>query len=942
MATVTPSINTTSAAGSIITTPSSGDTHHGENKEAITLLWYDPNIDLRSDTAVTKQRLLDINHYTVFHKDLETCIIFIQSIQHEKVFLEAKKQMLDICRNYYRGNLRQLTTIDEFERHYQSIEAIRWYTKQSFIYKLVNKALKSEDIDMLYTFRFFIGDLSESLDREHKKMVLSGERTLTVYRGGKLSDDELKKFKDSIVIEMSASNAGQAITLNYIQDIRSKAEDMSVAIMFGRLMCNMGQYDKSLKYFKNLMANPHGEDPAWIEHNIGRALDFKGEWEAARKYYKSAYRRMMSVDPPRVKDSAYVLTSIGCVFRKEGHFLQALDSFKSSLEIREKFYPSDHLDIAENINNTGCVLRRLGRYLLEDLANEILYEIYEYLDVHDIYKGFYNLNNRFQNLAINSNVLTKINISIISKSNFDDYYHDIIIPNKSRINFLRLLNPFAAEIIFSPPRLILNFIRLETLVLENIQIKHLNKIFDNLIHLRKFHSLTISIGDYIESLSPIFSHIFFLSKLKYCKIEYQTKDYEDPLLTIFTQYDYSPIQWLIINGRFPFDAFNKLLCCLPKLQHLSIDCLVQSRYYAEEEAEEENLSLIQLKYLKYVSLRIDYIEFKKFEKTIIELFHYVQILHLTTYYDEAYLDAKRWQRLIVSNMPYLRIFDINHKGSVKTNTLTYHDVINEFNSSFWFENKWFFTHQHIWKDQPDNGIFYSIAPYRRKDYVYHWESNEPICSRIQKEDYHLVKHLYICSKEIKDNYISYFPNVNQLTIKHHFETSNDSISKSLRRMIPLKQLTKLVIECYKFTFTEIIQLLRFTPNLYALKLDYLPFGDINLNVIKQNKVFQYVSNRNKIKILDFRVWCSFDEIQLVVNLFPRLEYLKIGLNRKEIQSIVRFLLSKPNNKTQNLFFLCILQIPKICLKELSILIKSENLLNDYCSKFINRDLYLWW
>ncbi|CAF4902101.1 unnamed protein product, partial [Rotaria sp. Silwood1] len=106
--------------------------------------------------------------------------------------------MLDICRNYYRGNLRQLTTIDEFERHYQSIEAIRWYTKQSFIYKLVNKALKSEDIDMLYTFRFFIGDLSESLDREHKKMVLSGERTLTVYRGGKLSDDELKKFKDSI------------------------------------------------------------------------------------------------------------------------------------------------------------------------------------------------------------------------------------------------------------------------------------------------------------------------------------------------------------------------------------------------------------------------------------------------------------------------------------------------------------------------------------------------------------------------------------------------------------------------------------------------------------------------------------------------------------------------------------------------------------------------
>ncbi|CAF4864782.1 unnamed protein product, partial [Rotaria sp. Silwood2] len=176
--------------------------------------------------------------------------------------------------------------------------------------------------------------------------------------------------------------------------------------------------------------------------------------------------------------------------------------------------------------------------------------------------------------------------------------------------------------------------------------------------------------------------------------------------------------------------------------------------------------------------------------------------------------------------------------------------------------------------------------------MYYWESNESICSQIQKENYQLVKHLYICSEEIKDNYLIYFPNVNQLTIKHHFETSDDSIPTTLHRMIPLKQLTKLVIECYKFSFVEIFQLLRLTPNLYAFKLDHVSFSDINLNVIKQNEVFQYVSKRNKIKILDFCVWCSLNEIQLVMNLFPQLEYLKIGMNRKEIQSIIRFLLLK--------------------------------------------------
>ncbi|CAF2853860.1 unnamed protein product [Rotaria sp. Silwood2] len=133
-----------------------------------------------------------------------------------------------------------------------------------------------------------------------------------------------------------------------------------------------------------------------------------------------------------------------------------------------------------------------NKYCLEDLANEILYEIFEYLDVYDIYKGFYNLNNRFQNLAINSNILTKINISTISKSNFEDYYNNILIPNQSQINFLRLSNPFVAKIIFSQPQLILNFTRLQTVILDNVQDENFHKFFDYLIYLTTLHAITIS------------------------------------------------------------------------------------------------------------------------------------------------------------------------------------------------------------------------------------------------------------------------------------------------------------------------------------------------------------------------------------------------------------------------------------------------------------------
>jgi len=63
----------------------------------------------------------------------------------------------------------------------------------------------------------------------------------------------------------------------------------------------------------------------------------------------------------------------------------------------------------------------------------------------------------------------------------------------------------------------------------------------------------------------------------------------------------------------------------------------------------------------------------------------------------------------------LRIFDFYHDESVSIsytrNPLTFYELINQFNSSFWIERKWFFTYQHICPESLNAGIFYSIEPY---------------------------------------------------------------------------------------------------------------------------------------------------------------------------------------------------------------------------------------
>jgi tetratricopeptide (TPR) repeat protein len=105
----------------------------------------------------------------------------------------AKKEMLDASRHYYRDNTHELERIDQFERSYKSEDAIQWYTKNSFVYRLINKALRTEDIEQLYLFRYFIQDLCSALSFKHQILIELGE-PITVYRGLRLRQDEFDEL----------------------------------------------------------------------------------------------------------------------------------------------------------------------------------------------------------------------------------------------------------------------------------------------------------------------------------------------------------------------------------------------------------------------------------------------------------------------------------------------------------------------------------------------------------------------------------------------------------------------------------------------------------------------------------------------------------------------------------------------------------------------------
>lgn len=118
---------------------------------------------------------------------------------------QAKKELVDFCCQYYHGNKREQENITAFTQSYQSAESIHWYTKDSFLYRLVNKALRTEDIGQLQTFRFFISDLSSKLAEIHRIQIRECSTTVKLYRGLKLENDDLKRLKLRVGCIISAN-----------------------------------------------------------------------------------------------------------------------------------------------------------------------------------------------------------------------------------------------------------------------------------------------------------------------------------------------------------------------------------------------------------------------------------------------------------------------------------------------------------------------------------------------------------------------------------------------------------------------------------------------------------------------------------------------------------------------------------------------------------------
>ena len=332
-------------------------------------------------------------------------LLLIDVLLRMKSIETDKQQLITLCKNEYKKNATQLALVCEFEHEYTSAKALWWYTRDSFLYNMLNKALRIQNIDLLFLFRFVIGDMCRQLQQNQY------QSRVRVYRGQVMSKDELNilersigdfisinsffstsidrrkalGFLNSSVISNDLDRVlfvidadPRVVTSKPFADISSLSDfgnEREVLFMIGcvfRLtdirrdndeqiwviemkLCGDGEHD--LKNLFDYMKKDYGGgDKEASLRSFGDVLRQMGKYDLAEKMYRRLLAEL-SPNDPSLFDLYY---SLGLVTGDKGEYDSSLQWFQKTLEIYMRTNPSDYVNIGRLHNSIGENYRQKG------------------------------------------------------------------------------------------------------------------------------------------------------------------------------------------------------------------------------------------------------------------------------------------------------------------------------------------------------------------------------------------------------------------------------------------------------------------------------------------------------------------------------------------------------------------------------------------------------
>ena len=148
------------------------------------------------------------------------------------------KNFLTFCRERLVGNAKELQNVDLIEKDYRRHhQPIWWYTYESFLYSMLNRALRMMEVDLIIKMGFFLRDVHNHLVALHREQYAGSQHShsFTVYRGQGLSEadfDRLKATHGGLLAfnNFLSTSCNRQISLDFAR--RTIATSDSIGILF--------------------------------------------------------------------------------------------------------------------------------------------------------------------------------------------------------------------------------------------------------------------------------------------------------------------------------------------------------------------------------------------------------------------------------------------------------------------------------------------------------------------------------------------------------------------------------------------------------------------------------------------------------------------------------------------------------------------------------------
>jgi tetratricopeptide (TPR) repeat protein len=359
----------------------------------------------RSNNDVIPISIIPMSSVTNLN-ELEPSFMYFQLLKENLLAIKydenAKKEFVDSCCSRYRDKYGPL--IDEFEQEYKSDLSIAWYTKESFLYIMLNESLRELIIETIIKMGFYIQNLHEQIKQRHSRPY---EQSLSVvYRGQTLSNVDFEKTKKAqggllffnsfvststirsvaltfarkrqddpimtgILFEMKIDPSITSVPFASIRnESRYPDEDeilfsMSTVFRIDRIemiedriwqinLTMTDDNDQQLKRLTDHIRKGLGSDNGW--RSLGQLMIKMGELKRAEEIYN----KLLKISSNDIRECAFLHNQLGYIWKQKGDLPVAYSHYVKSLNISLDYLSSDDLQLSSRYSNIGGILKMQG------------------------------------------------------------------------------------------------------------------------------------------------------------------------------------------------------------------------------------------------------------------------------------------------------------------------------------------------------------------------------------------------------------------------------------------------------------------------------------------------------------------------------------------------------------------------------------------------------